>query len=85
MSASYTKLRDGSWGVRVQASQPPSGSINVTTKAGKVKSETVHKVLWSADGIHLCSVKMAKKTSPECPRCGEELTPGTPCWECGYR
>jgi len=67
VSATYTRLRDGSWGLRVQSSGKPSGNITVTTKAGKTKTETIDRVLWSGDCVHLCSVV----ESTECAECGK--------------
>lgn len=63
--ASYTKLRDGSWGVRVQqAAAPTSGvTITVTTKAGAVKTETIGRVLWSGNGVHICTVSSTRSSS----------------------
>lgn len=48
-NASYTKLRDGSWGIRViSIAAPVAGDqIVVTTKAGSHKMEVIGKILWS--------------------------------------
>lgn len=46
--ASYTKLRDGTWGIRGPLPAPATGQVvSVQTKAGAVKSETVGRVLWT--------------------------------------
>jgi len=45
---SFTKLRDGSWGVKILDSDYRKGAtITVTTKAGKSKKVTLDKKLWS--------------------------------------
>lgn len=57
MSATYSQLRDKTWGIRV-IGPLPSGTVTVTKKDGTTKTETIDKVLWSAeDGqTHLCSI-----------------------------
>lgn len=45
--ATYTKLTDGTWGVRVDGSVPDVGqSVNVVKRDGGVQMETVTAVLW---------------------------------------
>lgn len=57
MAATYSKLRDGSWGVRVTGTRPAEGAeIEVTKKDGTTNKAKVGKVLFSGDGFHLCSV-----------------------------
>jgi len=59
---SYTKLKNGSWGVRVAGLIQERQQIQVQTKTGAVKTETVTKVLWTGPDIHtgktisLCSI-----------------------------
>lgn len=66
--ATYTKLRDGSWGVRVVGTPPIAGSVvSVTTKAGKVKQETISRVVWSGKDdsgstVSLCSVGQSARS-----------------------
>jgi hypothetical protein len=48
MSASYTQLKDGSWGLRVKSSVLVEGqTIVVSKKDGSSKNETVGKILWT--------------------------------------
>lgn len=57
MPATYTKLKNGDWGIRVTGAKPREGAVvTVTKKDGSTKVETVRRVLWSGDGIHLCAV-----------------------------
>jgi hypothetical protein len=58
MNATYTKLRTGAWGVRVQSELPPmvGQTIFVSTKAGATKSERVSSIVWSGGGVFLCSI-----------------------------
>lgn len=73
MSATYTKLRDGSWGVRVQGPVKAGETITVTKKGGETKRETVAAVLWTGDGVSLCSVTPTAKPAyqPQASRPGK--------------
>ena len=55
-TATYTKLRSGDWGIRVQGTVEAGAMIVVTKKSGEAKSETVAKVVWSGNGITLCAI-----------------------------
>lgn len=62
MTATYTKLRSGEWGVRVTGALPAQGStIQVTKKDGTRNTVTVNRVEWSGTvrGVHvsMCSIK----------------------------
>ena len=75
MQATYTKLRDGSWGVRVIGAAVTAGqSLTVNTKAGEAKGETIDRVLWSGDGASICSVVARKRHS--CSECFGWIEPG---------
>jgi len=48
MSASYTRLRNGAWGLRVQGETPVQGTrISVTKKDGSSKEETIYRIIWT--------------------------------------
>lgn len=85
MNASYTKLRDGTWGVRIAGSATVGQSITVTTKAGAAKQETIAKVLWSGNGVSICAV--AQRARPVASSySGEQRAPGgRSCAYCGSR
>lgn len=55
-TATYTKLRNGDWGVRVQGTIGPGMEVIVTTRSGKTRRETVRKVLWRGNGICICTI-----------------------------
>ena len=55
-NATYTKLRSGEWGVRVQGTATVGQTITVQKKSGETKSETVAAVVWSGNGITLCAL-----------------------------
>lgn len=61
--ATYQKLKSGEWGVRVQGTARAGDAISVRTKAGKVKTETVKAVVWSGDGVTLCSIEQAERSA----------------------
>lgn len=85
MEATYTKLRSGDWGVRVQGIPEPGQSVLVRRKDGKAKWETIHRVLWRGDGIALCSiVERSYRGGPRIPR-RESDEETRICWECGAR
>lgn len=70
--ATYTKLRDGSWGIRVKGGAPaPGAQIRVKKKAGTVKVETIDQVVWRGDGITLCSIRRSGRSAGESGRCAE--------------
>lgn len=91
MKATYTKLKSGDWGLRVEGGDVKAGqSITVTKKDGDTKTETVAGVLWTGNGVQLCSIKPKQRRGDYpgkmCPVCGSEpLDEKLECWECGYK
>lgn len=84
MKASYTKLKSGAWGVRVEGKVVDGQSITVTKKDGTAKSETIEKVLWTGGGVSLCAIKQSNGGSNSghsahrpgiCVNCGEPCNP----------
>ena len=61
MQASYTKLRDGSWGVRVMGKIEAGASVTVTKRDGTTKCERVARVLWSDDAATVASIEQQKR------------------------
>lgn len=58
MQATFTKLRSGDWGIRVEGSPPAQGaSISVAKRDGSRDVVVVDRVLWSGDGIALCAIQ----------------------------
>src|SRR3954465_9181542 len=60
--ATYTKLKSGEWGVRVEGKPTTGCRITVMTKSGASKVETIGKVLWSGNGVSLCTIVPANIT-----------------------
>jgi len=65
--AKYAKLRDGSWGLRVPGRPSAGSTVEVETKSGKVKVETVGRVLWTGNDkyngggqMSLCSIAVSR-------------------------
>lgn len=72
MLASYTKLRDGSWGIRVQGSAKAGQVVVVRKKDNTSKDETIERVLWTGDGISLCSIGRSQQTRASNSRGGQQ-------------
>lgn len=79
----YTKLRDGGWGLR-GANLSAGSTVQVTTKAGKVKSETVGRVLWTGNGICLATIAGGAGEDAGYAGSGCKYT-GKKCATCGHR
>ena len=68
MSASYTRLRNGAWGLRVQGETPIQGDqISVTKKDGSTKEETIYRIIWSGadsngEAVSLCALSWGAKS-----------------------
>jgi hypothetical protein len=57
MTATYTKLKSGDWGVRIEGGTVKQGdTITVTKKSGERKQETIAKVVWTGNGITLAAI-----------------------------
>ena len=59
-NSSYTRLRDGSWGVKVpSADVAPGDRVTVETKDGVLREETIARVLWASDddGLSICALR----------------------------
>ena len=63
MKATWTKLRSGDWGVRIEGDVDPSTGVWVVTKAGKRSFVDLKKKLWSKAGVSVWSVQ--KQESPK--------------------
>jgi hypothetical protein len=61
----YTKLVDGTWGVRVPSSVPPGvgSKIQVTKASGEVKTETVASIASCGFTETICRIAATSKPS----------------------
>lgn len=64
----YTKLRDGSWGIRSTRPLSPGDLIEVVKKSGERKIEQVRRVIWKGDGVWLASIETRRSSSYSAPR-----------------
>jgi len=92
MATTYTKLRDGSWGVRVEGPAPAAGlTVTVTKKSGETKAEKIGKVLWTGNGVSLCSIEGSKPANgssngqTQAPRRGRSCSCTADCCRNGCR
>lgn len=99
--AKFTKLNDGTWGVRVDGAAPAVGStVTVTKRDGSTQAVVVAKVLWhgaAKDGVEASLVAIVSDRPARagatyergvglvCDECGERAVRGTRCWETGMR
>lgn len=57
MNASYTKLKSGEWGMKVNGAAKPGDVVTVTKKSGESKRKTVGAIVWSGNGVTLCTIQ----------------------------
>ena len=55
--ATPAKLRDGSWGARVQGTVTAGQTVTIQTKAGKTWDAAVSGVVWSDGKVSLCTTR----------------------------
>lgn len=80
--AQYTKLRDGSWGLRAPGQVAEGSIVTVRKRDGETKVERVARVLWTGkdkDGtlVSLCAINQTSRSSngsdrsEMCADCGQ--------------
>lgn len=55
-TATYTKLRNGSWGLRLTHDANPGATVTVTRRDGSTKTEIVGRILWSDGRVALATI-----------------------------
>lgn len=76
MNATFTKLRNGNWGARVNGSPCPGQTLTISRRDGSTVTKTVDKVIWSGQGVTLCSLEDERPSSSNrghrsgCRECG---------------
>lgn len=99
MSASYTKLKSGEWGIRVEGAARQGQQVTVKKKDGTTKTETVTQIVWSGNGITLCAIAQrepsytpraggsgrsrGRRTGCSCGSYEDEVNEGD-CWTCRH-
>ena len=83
MSTTYTKLRDGSWGVR-GTGLVAGARTSVIKRDGSSKTETVGRVLWTGpDGVSIATVEQQAKDSGAASTRSRSSRSGGRCRSCG--
>ena len=55
--ATYKRLSNGDWGVRVEGTVRPGEFVTVRTKSGTTKREKIQHVLSTNDGVSICAIE----------------------------
>lgn len=61
MAITYTKLKDGSWGIRSTEAIRDGQAVRVMKKDGTVKDETIEKIVWNGNGVWLAALRRAEQ------------------------
>ncbi len=71
MTATWTKLKSGKWGVRITGGKSKSGeSINVETRNGSTSMVVLGRMLWRNNGVAIYTVTERKDRNISCAECG---------------
>lgn len=82
MATTFTKLRSGGWGIRVEGERPQDGArVNVTKKDGSATTVVVARVIWTDETgkLHLAAIEDKKRSGyrrDNAPRSIEVRTSG---------
>jgi hypothetical protein len=68
ITASPTKLRDGTWGARVAGPAAEGDTITITTRAGKTWQAEIERVLWTGDGVSICATASIDRPAHQASR-----------------
>ena len=58
---SFTKLQDGTWGIRSTEPLHPGQAVEVQTRSGQVKHETVGEIKYSGNGVTVATTARAQR------------------------
>jgi hypothetical protein len=67
MNATWTKLKIGGWGARVEGSAKQGDELTITRRDGAVAVRWVNAVVWSGQGVTLCTVTDVNPNPPAPP------------------
>jgi len=75
MATSFTKLKNGDWGVRTDGSAAVGQSVVVAKRDGSSSTVIVTKVLWTDGKVSLCAISRAvpknnSRNGSVCAECG---------------
>jgi hypothetical protein len=82
-TATPAKLRNGSWGARIEAPVKAGDTITITTRGGKSWQARVTKILWTGDGASIVATEsldrpagsQPARTPGRCVKCGDPIAP----------
>lgn len=80
-TATFTKLKSGEWGVRVVGTVRVGDTVTVSRKDGTSEQKVVGVVVWSGNGITLCTLAASGRPSYT-PQAGKQRRRRTGC-SCG--
>ena len=81
--ASYTKLKSGGWGIRINSDSIRKGElVEVVKKNGSKSMETVGAILWSGNGASICSIATGMTNADRNNNDGGRRSK-RPCYMCG--
>ncbi len=92
-TASPTKLRNGSWGARVEGSAAAGDTVTITTRGGKSWEARIERVIWTDGKVSICATESndrpQRRVSRQeycygrCPVHGHRCSPEQgPCHDC---
>jgi hypothetical protein len=64
MNATWTKLKSGAWGARVEGSVTEGAELTIVRRDGGATTRWVERVVWSGGGIALCAVTDVNPNPP---------------------
>jgi hypothetical protein len=68
MGAKPAKLKDGTWGARVDGSAAVGDEITITANNGKTWRARVRAVLWTGEGVSLVATQSLDRPAGSSPR-----------------
>ena len=89
MEGTWTKLRSGEWGARVETTSLTMGAkLTMRRKDGATSVVTIDKIVWQGQGVSVCAVSKSaapKKERTGCSYCCRTATRTAQIWEdCPY-
>ncbi len=86
LTAAPSKLRNGSWGAKVNGSVEEGDTVTITTRSGKSWDAIVERVVWEGNGVSIFSTRSLDRPvqSTSRPTYGADSC-GYPCAVTGRR
>jgi hypothetical protein len=84
MSTTWTKLKDGSWGLRSTSPLNEGATVIVSKRDGTTSSVFVGSKVWSGEGVYLYTKKDISPSSQGKVSCAPRRSSKRPFRPCGY-